>query len=282
MEELTPVIDGSGEERRLGLLMPDETNVCAAPFLEDSIPNNILTDDQIMQLITDPGRTAAVDIFDEHWVKEGDQKQHGSCNGWAAGQLLSKTRFKRGLQDGIVMSGSYVYSWINNGQDNGSALDRAMAELQSHGAPPASMCDANKIYRKDTQQFDAEAMKHLGFDAYAIKTKRGLDSALALGFIVGVAVQVNNAFMNYKGQGLIPVSTGNGNHAIHADDIRWNPTTKQYEYRPVNNWNVTWGNRGWGWTTFASFQQTMLRNENGQQSGVHQFYTIVSTQEAGM
>lgn len=276
---LTPVLDVAGNERRLGLCLPDPTFVCMMPVFEAAMPQNLLTPDQVKQLLTDPSRTPSSDIFDDHWVKEGDQGHPGSCNGWAGASAMSKTRYLRGIQDGLVLSGSYVYSWINNGQDNGSPLDRGMAELAAHGAPAAARCDKNKIYRNQTQQFDAEAMNHLGLNCYAITTRQGLDSAVALRFMVVVALHVGNAFMNYKGKGLIPVVAGIGNHAIHVDDGRL--VGQDVQYKPVNNWNLTWGERGYGWTTFDSFKQTMKRVENGRQVGVHQFYAITSTQEAG-
>ncbi len=271
MAPIPSIVTPDGIERRLGLI-PPEMRVSALPSIESSQPNNLLTPDQIKQLITDPGRTPREQIFsDDHWVVEGDQKSHGSCNGWAGASVLSKTRFLRGITDGLVLSGSYVYSWINNNEDNGSALDRGMAELLAHGAPPASLCDANQIYRKQTQAYDDEAAKHLGLQAYAAETQQGFDSGIALGYLGVVAVQVNNAFSNYKGSGICPTGNGPGNHAIHVDDAKY--VNGVLWYHIVNNWNLTWGLRGKGWVTWSAFAQPFKYQT---------FYLVPATIEAGM
>lgn len=253
--------------RKLGLLLPDPTYVCSFPVYEDLVPS--YSDSDVKDLLTDPNRVKSRTLFDDHWVVQGNQQQHGSCNGWAGASSLSKARFFSGIKDGLVLSGSYVYSWINNGQDNGSALDRGMAELMAHGAPPASLCDANQIYRNQTSQFDSQAVLHEGLQCYAVKTQAGFNTAVARQDPVVVAVQVGNAFMNYK-TGLIPVVKGPGNHACHVDDARVD-TNGTIIYDFVNNWGLSWGTRGRGECTWNIFAQPF---------GVHQFYAIPAVRES--
>lgn len=257
-------------ERKLGLTLPDPMYNSNIPVFEQTFPDNVLKDGDIQDILTDPRRTPRRLIFDTHWIIEGDQGQHGSCNGYAGASVLSKTRYLRGIQDGIVLSGSYVYSWINNNQDNGSALDRGMAELMAHGAPPSKMCPNTMIYRNQTQQFDAEAIKHLGLACYALTSKQGFRSAVALGYLCVVAMQVGNDFMNYKGKGTAPVIKGPGNHAMHVDDAEIIGGVENYDL--VNNWNMTWGDLGRGLVTWDAFVTPFT---------VHQFYVITSTSEAG-
>jgi hypothetical protein len=85
-----------------------------------------------------------------------------------------------------------------------------------------------------------------------------------------VAVQVAGNFVNWRGgpDDVLGAWNGVGNHAVHVDDIR--VRNGQRQYRLVNNWNLTWGYRGWTWVTWASFQQTL---------GVHCFYLATSTNE---
>lgn len=256
-----------GTPYRTGLMLPEPNQLPAASAYESSaFP--ILDEADIRKLITRERKPRRL-IFDDHWVIEGNQKQKSSCNGWAGSAVQSKTRWLRGIQDGAVLSGSYVYSWINNNQDNGSALDRGMAELMSHGAPLASRCNADMIYRKQTQQFDTEAMAHLGLGCYAAKTKQGFRSGLALGFLGVVCLHVAGNFVNFKGENsIVSAYNGVGNHAIHCDDILLLNGTEVYD--TVNNWGVNWGFHGRGYTVWDNFAQPF---------NIHTFYLITSTEE---
>ncbi len=269
-EELEPIIDGAGEERRCGLLLPPDDHVSTMVSYEVTFPNNVLDDSDIKKLVNDGNRKPSRSIFDSSWVKKGDQKTHGSCNGWAGAMGLSKSRKLRGFQDDLVLSGSYVYSWINGGRDNGSQLYDGMNELMEHGAPPMEMCGPNSIYRAQTKAYDAEAAKHRGLACYEAKTKQGFRSGIALGFIGIVAVQVSGGFQSFKSTGIIQAYAGQGNHAIHVDDMKYHNGTEVFD--AVNNWNVTWGDEGRALMTWDSFEQPF---------SIHSFYLIGSTEEAG-
>jgi hypothetical protein len=243
--------------------------MCAASAYEASA-HPILSSSEIKTLLASPNRTPANIIFSsKHWVKEGDQGHAGSCNGWAGAMALSKTRYKRGITDGLVLSGSYVYSRINNNQDHGSALDRGMAELMAYGAPPASICPKETIWRKDTVRFDAEAAKHRGLSCYAAQTKEGFISGIALGFIGIVAVQVTNSFMAYRGGGLLQPASGIGNHAIHCDSVSYD-SRGNLVFDVVNNWGLSWGDFGRGYCTWDMFAQPFA---------THTFYLVASTED---
>lgn len=272
MSDIEIVHDGV-EERRLGLLLPPQGMVMATPVYEESA-YPILDDSDITKLITDPNRTPRRQVFDEHWIVEGDQGTHGSCNGWAGASVLSKTRWLRGLRDGLVLSGAYVYSKINGHRDSGSGLDQGMAELTNGGAPPASLVNKNMIYPElyagVTPNPDQEATKHKGGQLYHCSTKQGFRSGIALGFLGVVAVQVAGGFQSFRGTGIMPAWGGQGNHAVHVDDMMMFNGTEVFDL--VNNWNVTWGDRGRAKVTWDSFAQTFP---------IHSFYLIPTTTEAG-
>lgn len=264
---MSAILDANGNPFHTGLLQPEgnpDNFVSARPRLQDAI--SLLSDSDIKDILNNPNRMPASEEFDDHWVLEGDQRQKLSCAGWGGSNALSKTRWRNGIRDGIVFSGSYPYSWCNRNSDNGSALEDIMNELMNKGTVAASKCTWSMIFRNSTQQFDTEAKQHEGLALFSIKTQAEMNTALARDQIVVVCVQVDSTkFVNYHGSGLVPAFNGPGDHCIHADDIRL--VNGVYQYRVVNNWGLNWGLKGTGWTTFSSFAQP-IRN--------HSFYVLTS------
>ena len=192
-----------------------------------------------------------------------------SCNGYAASGSLAKARFLRGIQDKMKLSGAFIYSLINGGQDNGSALESGLKVIGTHGAPPESLVPWNMIYPKQQpSNAKAEALKHRGLKCYAVQTKQGFRTALAAGFPVIVAVQAGSKFQRLNAQGIASADSGGGNHAIHCDDIRI--IGGQEVYDTCNSWDVTYGDQGRVLLTWDSFEQTF---------GRHTFYAVASTEE---
>lgn len=266
---MTPILDQFGNEFFTGLQLPPgapENFVSARPRLDSAV--GLYSDSDVRQILADPNRQAAADEFDDHWVREGDQKQHNSCAGWGGANAFSKMRWRLGIRDGVTFSGSYVYSWVNRNQDQGAALEDVMNELMAHGTVPAAKCGPNTIYRSTTSQFDSEAALHQGLALYSVKTQAEVNTALARNQIVVMCVQVDQSvFVNFNGQGLLPAFRGSGNHCIHCDDIRWNGTSNRWEYRYVNNWGLNWANKGAAWGTWASMAQPIQN---------HSFYVMTS------
>ena len=267
--ELPDFKDKQGIIRKLGLLMPTGEPLLMAKAYE-TLAYPILTDAEIIKLISNTERIPARQLFDDHWVKEGDQSTHGSCNGWMTASMLSKIRWKRGIRDGVVMSGSYIYAWINGNKDQGSSLSKDVDILTKYGAPPASLVPANLIYRKQMpKSADAEAAKHKGFVMYYTDDLQAWKSGVALGGVGGMAVQVDSRFKNYSGNGIVPPAHGGGNHAVHADDI----VTYKGELciDSPNNWGLGWGNKGRGLFSFDSVEET---------SKVHKFWIMFTSTES--
>ena len=264
---MTPILDQDGNEFYTGLQLPEgepDNFVSAMPRMGDAV--NIYSDADVQAIVNDPTRQAAADEFDDHWVIEGNQKKHNSCAGWGGANAFSKMRWRLGIRDGTVFSGSYAYSWCNRNQDKGAVLDEVMNELMAHGLVAASKCDANTIYRTSTKQFDAEAQQHEGLALYSIKTQAEVNTALARNQIVVVCVQVDKTrFVNFNGQGLLPSFSGPGNHCIHVDDLRF--VNGAWQYMAVNNWGLNWANKGTAWATWSSFAQP-IKN--------HAFYVLTS------
>ncbi len=276
--DLLEIQDGSGIVRKCGALPPDLTKVKSAfgpggtQYWEDIRPDLVCTEAEIVKMLTanSSTRTPRRTIFsDPHWVKEGDQKQVGSCNGWQTTSIASKLRWLRGIQDGLVLSGSYLYSLINGGNDNGSALQDDIGAMTTYGACPASMCDANTWHRNQTKQFDSEAAKHKQLDWHPVKSLDGFWSAIYWGALGGACLDANNAFANYNGNGIAPTGSGIGNHATHVDDVVIYKGSLAGE--TVNNWGLGWGSNGRGLVNTGTYQRSFQN---------HQFYVAFSTAEA--
>ena len=193
-----------------------------------------------------------------------------SCNGYAGAGALSKARSLRGVQDKLKLSGAFIYSLINGGRDNGSALEDGLKVIGTHGSPPESFVPWNMIYpNQQPKSAVTEAKKHRGLAAYAVQTKQGFRTALAAGFPVIVAVHAGRNFQTLNSQGIAGADNGQGNHAIHCDDICIINGKEVYD--AVNSWGANYGTEGRAYLTWDSFEQTF---------GRHTFYAIASTEES--
>lgn len=264
--------DANGQIRRCGSLTLPEGFVSAYRTFEDEHP--VYEDDEIRELISDPKRVAGRKMFGPEWVM--DQKQHGSCNGYAAAAALSKARWIRGIRDRLLLSGAYVYSKINGHQDRGSVLEDGMEAIQKYGACPLSLVGSEGIYpEQQPRNADTEAAKHKGLACWAVQTKQGFRTALAMRMPVIVAVQAGTNFQRLGGGGIAGVSNGMGNHAVHCDDILMVNGVEVYDHQ--NSWNTSYGQSGRSYLTWDHFDAT-FKGEGHR--GMHLFYAIGSTEEA--
>jgi hypothetical protein len=241
----------------------------AFPLYESSGP--MLTDAQIED-IAKSGTARGRDRFDESWI--GNQRDKGSCNGWAGAKVLQRARVRRGLPR-VNLSGAYLYSLINGGRDNGSMLDDGMAAIQSRGVATEETVPWDRIYpsQYDRAKADAEAVKYKGFECYAVRTRAALFSALALGFDCVVAVHADNGFMQVDADAVAGGGNGPGNHAVGADGIYWSPRRNRPVADGYNSWSLTYGVRGrMGLDWNAHFAPT---------TQYHQFFACRSTTDGG-
>ena len=197
-----------------------------------------------------------------------------NCNGFAGAKALQRARVRRGLPR-VNLSGAYLYSLVNGGQDNGSMLDAGMAAIQSRGVATEETVGWDAIYpsRYDRAKADGEAAKHKGFECYAVRTRQALFSALALGFDCVVAVHADDGYMQLDGEGIAGGGQGPGNHAVGCDGLGWSsrygvPLADQY-----GSWDVTAHDRG---RLFLSWNRHFAPTTN-----YHVFYAIRSTTDGG-
>lgn len=267
--DLTPYLDINGNERRLGLLLPPTGFVSAMPVFEDNHAE--WSDAEIRDVITDPNRKLGRKLFGDDWVH--NQGQWGSCNGWAGAGCYARARYLRGYTDEMQFSGAWLYSLINGGMDRGSALEDGLAVGLTNGFAELSLVPPNEIYphlQRQREAARASAAAHKSFRAYAVKTQRGLRTALAAGFPCVVAVMAGRNFERLT-NGVSGVDAGQGNHAVLCDDLVLIDGRELFDM--CNSWGLGFGDRGRSFLTWASFAQTF---------GTHTFYAIASTEEGGL
>ena len=249
---MNSVVLPDGSVKGLGHLPPNRP--CKLKAFKDAVPNPQLTNSEILTLINDPNRTSRRVLFGDTWIQQGNQGQYGSCNGWALASAASKIRYLGGLTDGMVLSGSYTYSKMNGGSDNGSSLSDDIDVLETYGAPPASVVTASMIYpRLQPENADQLAAQHKGLVMYSCETQQEVLSAIALGFPVVVCLQVAGQWENFSGTGILPSYSGQGNHAIHADGLVYQGG--QFLLDCCNNWGLNWGDNGRALASWSSFAQ---------------------------
>ena len=253
-----------GEPKGCGLQMPPVACATSLPVWEDKLP--VWNEAEILSVVKS-GTVDGRKYFGADWIK--DQRNHGSCNGFAGAAALSRSRVRRGLSR-VDLSGAYLYSLINGGRDQGSMLDDGMEAIQKTGIAPESLVAWDQIYPRqyDKAKADAEAGKYKAFEAYAVKTLPGLWTALAAGWDCVVAVHAGNNFMRVGVDGVVGVDNGPGNHAVAADGVFYSDRLGQLVACGVNSWGVRYGVEGRMGMVEAHFRQTMQW---------HSFYAVRST-----
>lgn len=257
-------VDATGELRRMGCLLPPAGFVSSFPAFEDKIP---LLEDADIKRIAQSGDADGRNKFDVTWIQ--DQRSHGSCNGFAGAMALSRARVRRGLER-VTLSGAYLYSLINGGQDRGSALEDGMRALAERGCATLATVGWDAVFpsQYDRAKADAEAARFRAFECYAVKSLQGLWSALALGFDCVVAVHAGSNFMRVNSQGVAGVDNGPGNHAVLCDGLTWEGG--ELVGTGANSWNVNYGVNGRMGLRAAHFAQTFSR---------HVFFALRSTSD---
>lgn len=182
-------------------------------------------------------------LFPTSWIL--DQGDVGSCVGNGAASALRKTRLLAGQTD-VELSPGCLYAQINGGRDNGAVISDALTALQQTGTVSYATVGEQPYYLPQLPaDWQKEASRFRIGQAYHCQTFDEIGSALQLGFIVVYGIMVGENFQNFDQYGVAGVSSGPGNHCMHADgmvqlpDGRWVPDN-------VNSWRGTWGPFGNG------------------------------------
>lgn len=201
----------------------------------------------------------------------GDQGAQNSCVGWAVGYALKsylekKERAWPGNRKSQTFSPAYVYNQINEGIDEGSRICDALDLVLTKGIASLEAFPYNQknFLRRPSPAIVEDAKE------YAIASYRRLNagsggsltsqakSHLASGFPIVIGMQVGKAFQLLKGP-KVYVASGPGNdeggHAmcvVGYDDSR-------EAFLLINSWGTNWGNRGFGWVNYNTFNSKVKR-----------------------
>ena len=261
------IIDRHGAIRRLGTqINPAGITTALPPFTS---VGEVYDDAAIKKLCADPDRVPSEVRFDKTWIL--NQGHFGSCEGHAEAAVLARARVRRGLKK-ILFSGPFAYSKVNNGRDNGAALEDGLKAIQKWGICPIDIVpNADQIYPSlQPKNADEEAAKYKGSPAWAIPDIQTLKSALAAGLDCVVAVHVGSRFDTLsKVNRVCGVDNGVGNHAVCLDGIEF--VNGMFRFKLANSWGLSFGDDGRGNLISEHFQQTITH---------HTFYALASTEEA--
>lgn len=252
-----------GEIRRPGSLILPEGFVSSFPPYAGDAETPVWEDKDIKRVISDPNRRDITKVvpFSVYGTNQGSTS---ACNGWAGANAVTVTRKLTGIDDGWVGSGSYVYSKINGGRDNGSMLEDGLKAIQTYGVASRKTVPSDSIYTSQyPKSADVEAKDNRGLQCYRVTSKQAFRTALAIGWVGIVAMHVGNKFVNFRGTGVAPLANGKGNHAVLVTDLRLVNGTEHYI--TDNSWGISWGDTGRCRLVWDHFAQTFT---------THAFYVV--------
>ena len=259
--------DINGILRRPGSLVLPKGFVSALPPFEGQPEIPLWSYADIRKVVADTDRPDMEELMP--FAKYGmDQRSTSACNSYMAASMYNAARLLRGIKDDFVAAGSFLYTFINGGRDNGSMLEDGMLAAMEHGFAPATLVKWNMIFTKQIPKAAfAEALKHKSFKAYRVMTMQGMRTALAARYQVGVAVHVGPSW-DRRSNGVQGIQAGNGNHAVHLFDLKVDG--KRFLYPMKNSWGEKFGDNGCTLLLDGHFKQTMPN---------HAFYAIPTTEE---
>lgn len=153
-----------------------------------------------------------------------NQKSTSGCVGFSAASAEMRSRDLRGLTY-ARLSGSYVYSWINGGRDQGANIVDSLNALQQHGTCLDSTCPVSSIYRSQSKAGDAEAQRFkIGYGVAVTSSDQAscfdwVGSIIQQGAIAQFAIEVGNNFENFDANGVAGYAAGYGNHSVEGDGM---------------------------------------------------------------
>lgn len=244
-DNIDSYIDDKGQERRLGKLAPDAEKTRRFRTFRSVYP--LVPRSQWKPI--DRRTTLGARFIP-------NQRSHGSCVGFSAISAMMRTRALRGFTF-AMLSGAYVYSWINGGRDQGAMITDALDILKTKGTCLESTVGWDEIYRSQTSKGDAEAQRFKMREGIVIETFDEAVSALILGNIPQFAIQVGGNFEAFDTDGIAGFSNGAGNHSVIADGLKLSKSGLWILDMP-NSWGTGFGQEGRCFLTerhFSSVQQ---------------------------
>ncbi len=260
-----------------GLNIPTEDEQLVMSTLAEYPENMYLDDKPIERALVINGQQRYKSDRDRRRKRMRNQSRLGKCNASSNASGMENVRDDQGMPD-VPLSDCHLYSRVNGGGDNGSALITTFTEVQKNGISPMEVqvggmtkvlpndaYNRRQFDREVLAQADLEAKRFLGWEFYKApmesfeKYARALASAIARKHQIIFAWHVGGSSMRLN-NGYAVVGRGAGNHSncihsgkwvggktlVHPDDQNsWGPSVNPL-YGPT-------GGQGWGEGGFALF-----------------------------
>lgn len=183
-----------------------------------------------------------------HW----DQNGQGSCCGHAGAAALSSSWVKQG-NDPINFSPCFIYGNINDGQDEGSTIERVLDCLHNIGCCLETEVGPKNIYKRNWNQSVFETAKNYKCpEIYQARTFDEYVSGMLMGFSGVHGIDVGNAF-EPNSDGYLPEQQGSaGGHALHGKGVRIKGS--KIFVPTQNSWGRDWGADGCCYMPESYFQ----------------------------
>lgn len=274
-EQVTPAetdsVDTGSGVIRLGLNVPKVFPVGTFRTFENVYPK--WKQEQCLNALAKRQR-ARVRFPKSQWIK--NQNPFGSCASHGGTNAVERLYFEK-TGKRIVLQPHFLYAHINGGRDRGALLVDVAKAIQQYGIPTLEDApDGGKIFLSQYGQSELQRLYKRTVKArevFETRSELALLTAIAQGFQAFVAVDVNNAFANYRGNGPVaPHSSGPGNHAISLDDAWYDSSLGEIVFDTPGSWGANMGDSDARWPITWKRHLAITNN-------YHVFYVIPEVRE---
>ena len=219
--------------------------------------SSLMTDDEIRQVLSNPNRKRSRKIYTQDWIL--NQGRRSSCNAYACAGAMMRLRNRKGLKR-KEFAPEFLYMQINDGQDQGSHLEKGLRAGTEIGMPlkgtvPFESYSLDQLNMETKRFAGQEASNYRYLEAYALPCnnletlwRAAITATLRREQLV-LAVHVGSNYMQS------PTGTwaeagfddGPGNHAVGADDAiaadNWN-NIMDIRIDQYGSWTPSHGEKG--------------------------------------
>lgn len=221
------------EKRRLNRLSPDKASLVP-------LRQAVRWKDAKLVLPRETWRPVSRrDVFPANqWIL--DQNGVGSCVGNGAAAAERKARFFMGMLD-VKLSPGCLYAQINGGRDQGAVIGDSMTALLQTGTTSyATIGESPYFLHQLPAGWQSEAKRFRAAEVYVTPTFDEMASAIQLGYVVVYGMMVGNNFESFTNEGVAGISSGQGNHCMHADGMT-KLANGSWAFDNANSWGEPWG-----------------------------------------